>query len=542
LENAKVLALKYRPRKFSDVIGQESVSKTLSLALQNSRLAHAYLFSGIRGSGKTSSARIFSKSLNCDKGPTPNPCEECENCVMANESRHIDIIEMDAASSRKIDDIRELIEHTRYKPTIGRYKIFIIDEVHMLTKEAFNALLKTLEEPPEYVKFILATTDPLKLPPTILSRTQHFRFKKIGKKETSKHLEFILDKEGIEYEKEALDILTRSGGGSLRDTLTLLEQAIVHSDSNITAKSVSDMLGLVDPERFFKIMDAVFLKDIDALKAFAIELDESDAEMAVEEMIEFLSERMYERDIRYSPMLLDRFFRILSETKGLLSLNIGSFFALMLMFYKMVEALKVKEIDEMIESLEGETKNIKPQAPIAKKPEIELPTQAEEVAAEPQKIEVKDSGAELFSTLIAKIYDRSYELGEIFKEYIEYDSYEDGTLRWSSYADEETSKTLRNNWIPIKHLVGEVFGVETKIDLAKKEPKKKSEKVEEKPTKEFDESGSTTMDIVQGSCSTPQLNEQRELSSEEIRSHPLFQKVTELFDAKRDGIKVYNKV
>ncbi|MFP4485737.1 MAG: DNA polymerase III subunit gamma/tau, partial [Campylobacterales bacterium] len=352
MENSKVLALKYRPRKFSDVVGQESVSKTLSLALTNSRLAHAYLFSGIRGSGKTSSARIFSKSLNCDKGPSANPCEVCENCIMANESRHIDIIEMDAASSRKIDDIRELIEHTRYKPTIGRYKIFIIDEVHMLTKEAFNALLKTLEEPPEYVKFILATTDPLKLPPTILSRTQHFRFKKIGKKETMKHLEFILDKEGIEYEKEALDILTRSGGGSLRDTLTLLEQAIVHSSSNLSAKSVSDMLGLVDPERFFKIMDAVFLKDIDALKDFAVELDESDAEMAVEEMIEFLSERMYERDIRYSPILLDRFFRILSETKGLLSLNIGSFFALMLMFYKMVEALKVKEIDEMIDTLQ----------------------------------------------------------------------------------------------------------------------------------------------------------------------------------------------
>ncbi len=477
MENSKVLALKYRPRKFSDVVGQESVSKTLSLALTNSRLAHAYLFSGIRGSGKTSSARIFSKSLNCDKGPSANPCEVCENCIMANESRHIDIIEMDAASSRKIDDIRELIEHTRYKPTIGRYKIFIIDEVHMLTKEAFNALLKTLEEPPEYVKFILATTDPLKLPPTILSRTQHFRFKKIGKKETMKHLEFILDKEGIEYEKEALDILTRSGGGSLRDTLTLLEQAIVHSSSNLSAKSVSDMLGLVDPERFFKIMDAVFLKDIDALKDFAVELDESDAEMAVEEMIEFLSERMYERDIRYSPILLDRFFRILSETKGLLSLNIGSFFALMLMFYKMVEALKVKEIDEMIDTLQTETKEIKPTTLSSQAVNTPEPRDTEQSHITPESIDRvsdEDVGAKLFATLVEKIYDRSYELGEIFKEYIEYDSYQDGTLRWSSYADEEVSKTLRSNWPPIKLLVGEVFGVETKIDLSKKEPKKKN--------------------------------------------------------------------
>ena len=194
---SQVLALKYRPKSFDGLIGQNSVTQTLTLALNQNRLSHAYLFSGLRGSGKTSTARIFSKALICEKGPTATPCEECENCKMANENRHIDIIEMDAASSRKIDDIRELIEHTKYKPNSARFKIFIIDEVHMLTKEAFNALLKTLEEPPEYVKFILATTDPLKLPPTILSRTQHFRFKQIGEKDVVNHLSHILNLEDV---------------------------------------------------------------------------------------------------------------------------------------------------------------------------------------------------------------------------------------------------------------------------------------------------------------------------------------------------------
>jgi len=160
------LARKYRPTSFEYLVGQDAIAKTLSLALDNNKLSHAYLFSGIRGSGKTSTARIFAKALLCSRGPTSRPCGECENCIMANDGRHIDIIEMDAASNRGIEDIKELIEHTKYKPSIGRFKIFIIDEVHMLTTQAFNALLKTLEEPPEFVKFILATTDPLKLPAT----------------------------------------------------------------------------------------------------------------------------------------------------------------------------------------------------------------------------------------------------------------------------------------------------------------------------------------------------------------------------------------
>ena len=262
----QALALKYRPRNFDELIGQNVIAQSLSHALDNDRISHAYLFSGLRGSGKTSSARIFAKALLCERGVSSHPCEICENCRMANEGRHMDIVEMDAASHRKIDDIRELIEQTKYAPASARYKIFIIDEVHMLTKEAFNALLKTLEEPPAYIKFILATTDPLKLPATILSRTQHFRFMPISRSDVVKHLEFILSKEGVKFEPSALEILARGGGGSLRDTLTLLDQAIIYSRGEVSAKSVADMLGLLDPEKIEEILrelnkecDVIFL-------------------------------------------------------------------------------------------------------------------------------------------------------------------------------------------------------------------------------------------------------------------------------------------
>ena len=208
------LALKYRPTCFSDLVGQNAISQTLSLALDSQHISHAYLFSGLRGSGKTSSARIFARALQCENGPTSTPCGNCASCVAALQNKHMDIIEMDAASSRGIDDIKKVIEQTKYRPSFARFKIFIIDEVHMLSKEAFNALLKTLEEPPEFVKFILATTDPLKLPATILSRTQHFRFKQIPHRLVVEHITQILNKEGVSYEPQALDIIARSGSGS----------------------------------------------------------------------------------------------------------------------------------------------------------------------------------------------------------------------------------------------------------------------------------------------------------------------------------------
>lgn len=345
----QALALKYRPKSFEQLIGQDAVAKSLAHALDSGRLSHAYLFSGLRGSGKTSTARIFAKALLCDKGPAGKPCEICDNCIMANEGRHIDIIEMDAASHRKIDDIRELIEQTKYHPASARFKIFIIDEVHMLTKEASNALLKTLEEPPSYVKFILATTDPLKLPVTVLSRTQHFRFKPIAKSAVVAHLEQILKTENIAYEEGALEILARSGSGSLRDTLTLLDQAIIFSREGITERAIADMLGLLDPAKIGEILDVVLRQDRAGAIEIIKEVENYNAETIIDEMIANLKDKFLRRDAKFSLLMYERFFRILAGAKSMLAISPDNTYAISMMIFMMMEAVNLREIDELIE-------------------------------------------------------------------------------------------------------------------------------------------------------------------------------------------------
>lgn len=345
----QALALKYRPKSFEQLIGQDAVAKSLAHALDSGRLSHAYLFSGLRGSGKTSTARIFAKALLCDKGPTGKPCEICDNCVMANEGRHIDIIEMDAASHRKIDDIRELIEQTKYHPASARFKIFIIDEVHMLTKEASNALLKTLEEPPSYVKFILATTDPLKLPVTVLSRTQHFRFKPIAKSAVVAHLTQILKTENIAYEEGALEILARSGSGSLRDTLTLLDQAIIFSREGITQRAIADMLGLLDPAKIGEILDVVLRQDRAGAIEIIKEVENYNAETIIDEMIANLKDKFLRRDAKFNLLMYERFFRILAGAKSMLAISPDNTYAISMMIFMMMEAVNLREIDELIE-------------------------------------------------------------------------------------------------------------------------------------------------------------------------------------------------
>ena len=347
----KVLALKYRPKRFEDLVGQSTISQTLSLALDSNRLSHAYLFSGLRGSGKTSTARIMAKALLCSNGPTSKPCEICENCKSANTNRHLDIIEMDAASNRGIDDIKDLIEHTKYKPSSARFKVFIIDEVHMLTTQAFNALLKTLEEPPGFVKFILATTDPLKLPATILSRTQHFRFNKIAPNDVLHHLSHILHEEEIDFETPALEILTRSGQGSLRDTLTLLDQAIIYSKGKVTTTAVVDMLGLIEPKLMEELFDIILTKG-DVLKIVK-ELENYEISQVCDEMTIYLKQKMLEKDAKFDLLLFDRFFRILSDAKHLLSMNSDGGFVLILTLMKMVEATNIRSIDDIINQVEN---------------------------------------------------------------------------------------------------------------------------------------------------------------------------------------------
>ena len=366
-EERKVLALKYRPHRFEDLVGQSTVSQTLSLALDSSRLSHAYLFSGLRGSGKTSTARIMAKALLCSEGPTSKPCEVCDNCVSSNANRHLDVIEMDAASNRGIDDIKDLIEHTKYKPSSARFKVFIIDEVHMLTTQAFNALLKTLEEPPGFVKFILATTDPLKLPATILSRTQHFRFNKISDIDVVHHLSHILNEENIEFDTDALEIIARSGQGSLRDTLTLLDQAIIFSQGRITTSTVVNMLGLIDP----KLMDDIFqvILNKDEIISLVKELENYDVSQICDEMTIYLKHKMISKDAKFDLLLFDRFFRILSDAKHLLSINSDGGFVLILTLLKMIEATNIKTIDEIISQVEDIKPAIK-QEPILVKSNI----------------------------------------------------------------------------------------------------------------------------------------------------------------------------
>lgn len=255
----RVLARKYRPSTFDELIGHEAMVKTLSNALEAGRLAHAFILTGTRGIGKTTTARIIARGLNCtgpdgNGGPTVSPCGVCQNCVAIAEDRHQDVLEMDAASRTGVDDIRELIDGVRYLPVAARFKIYIIDEVHMLSKNAFNALLKTLEEPPEHVKFIFATTEIRKIPVTVLSRCQRFDLKRVDGDTLSAYFATIATKEQAEIEEDALALIARAAEGSVRDGLSLLDQAIAHGDGKVTALQVRDMLGLADRTRILDLL------------------------------------------------------------------------------------------------------------------------------------------------------------------------------------------------------------------------------------------------------------------------------------------------
>lgn len=530
------LALKYRPKRFENLIGQDTISQTLSMALDTKRLGHAYLFSGLRGSGKTSTARIFAKSLICQKGETSTPCDVCDNCKSADSGKHIDIIEMDGASNRKIDDIRDVIEQTKYKPLTARYKIFIIDEVHMLTKEAFNALLKTLEEPPTYIKFILATTDPLKLPPTILSRTQHFSFKKIPNIDIVHHLENILNKEKIEYQKEALEILARSGSGSLRDTLTLLDQVIIFSKKNVDVDSVVKMLGLLDPSKIEYMFSVIIKQDRDSLVSLAREFESYDSEVLLEGVIDYLKSKFYEPSGALNSFLVERFFRIVAQTKSLLAINADNGFAISLMMFKMLEALKSEDIDTQIAKISNELK--KEEERIAKEAaNKESPQPAKETPVEEKQ---KDK----FKLLIEKIYDRDPELGECFEKSISFISFEDNTLEWMSCADEEQKKLLKTYWSTIRHLAQDVYGLDTAIKAAPCNKEIIKEKEEQKKNDVFEEPNSSSMiedvELNDYKNETSPQQASKEYDETEILDVPFVKKAIELFDAQK--IKIISKI
>jgi len=256
-----VFALKWRPKNFDEIIGQGHIVTTLKSALEKNRLAHAYLFSGPRGVGKTSTARILAKALNCKSGPTVNPCQKCSSCIEISESRSFDVIEIDGASNTGVDDIRALRENVKFSPTSGKFKVYIIDEVHMLSIAAFNALLKTLEEPPEFVKFIFATTHPDKIPATVLSRCQRLDFRRITVMEIIAQLEKIVKQEKISIDKEVLFAIAKSSDGALRDAESILDQLVSFSKDKVSLKDVISVLGLVEQDILFEMTDKIIAKD-----------------------------------------------------------------------------------------------------------------------------------------------------------------------------------------------------------------------------------------------------------------------------------------
>jgi DNA polymerase-3 subunit gamma/tau len=267
-----VLARKWRPKTFEQVVGQQHVLRALINGLDQNRLHHAFLFSGTRGVGKTTLARIFAKSLNCEQGVSSQPCGECQSCVEVDSGRFVDLIEVDAASRTKVDDTRELLDNVQYAPSRGRYKVYLIDEVHMLSTSSFNALLKTLEEPPPHVKFLFATTDPQKLPVTILSRCLQFNLRRLDVTQISEHLSFILGEEQLSFEHAALMQLARAADGSMRDALSLLDQAIAFGAGNVTGDVVFQMLGSIDQDQIDQLLSALYQQDAKGLLQQSAEL------------------------------------------------------------------------------------------------------------------------------------------------------------------------------------------------------------------------------------------------------------------------------
>ena len=302
-----VFALKWRPKNFDEIIGQDTIVATLKNAIQKNRLAHAYLFSGPRGVGKTSTARILAKALNCKGGPTVNPCSACPACIDITGGRSLDVIEIDGASNTGVENIRDLRESVKFAPVSGKFKIYIVDEVHMLSDSAFNALLKTLEEPPPYVKFIFATTLPHKVIATILSRCQRFDFRRISVMETIAQLERIVREEKIEIDKEVLFAIAKSSDGSLRDAESILDQLISFTKDEVSLEDVISMLGLVEQDTLFDITDKIINKDArGALELFNNIIDRGkDIGNFLTNLIEHFRNLMIAKVTQADPKLID---------------------------------------------------------------------------------------------------------------------------------------------------------------------------------------------------------------------------------------------
>ena len=356
-EEYRVLARKYRPQTFSNLIGQETMVQTLSNSIKNNRIAHAYLLTGVRGVGKTTTARLIAMSLNCESrlSESCEPCGKCKSCISIREDHNIDVIEMDAASRTGVDDIREIIDNVKYKPVNCKYKIFIIDEVHMLSKNAFNALLKTLEEPPPHIKFLFATTEVRKVPITILSRCQRFDLFRVDNKTMMEHLINVTKKEDISISTEATALIVRAAEGSVRDALSLLDQATTNLKEKIDADHVIKMLGLADKGKIYDLLDLIFKgKAPEALTLFkTLYVQGADTLMIFEEMIRIthlLTEIKILPSILKDPYIPESEKNKAEEMSKLLTMSVlGRFWqALFKGYQELQQSIYIHQTSEMI--------------------------------------------------------------------------------------------------------------------------------------------------------------------------------------------------
>ncbi|MBZ5542163.1 MAG: DNA polymerase III subunit gamma/tau [Acidobacteriia bacterium] len=510
----QVIARKYRPQVFDDVVGQRLITDTLKNAIQTDRVAHGYIFSGARGVGKTSTARILAKSLNCVKGPTLTPCGECPSCQEVAAGNSVDVLEIDAASNRGIDEIRELRETVRYLPARDRYKVFIIDEVHMLTTEAFNALLKTLEEPPPRSLFILATTEPHKLPATILSRCQHFAFRLLDYGEIFARLEQVGKAEGVQADEGSLAALTLAAEGSLRDALSLLDQVIAACGEKLEEGRVRQLLGVVPLELLRRMTEAIHAADAPRVLEMVNRLSSEGYELShfAGEYVRFVRNLMIARSCgAESPLLqvpgderqalaelsklfseedLTRFFQILLRTDSDLRYSLEPRFHLEMGLLKLVHARRLTSLESLLAELRGAGQTVKPSGPAprtpppssatttspARKPELEPPRRLASVSTEranpataatatPAEIQPAPPADDRLNSIKALLFEQKKLLSTCL-DHLSGWRFEDGEVRFlfaknaSFFADLLRS---REQFDTLRSVCGQVLGQPVKI-------------------------------------------------------------------------------